>query len=456
MIHQFQLNGYNIVIDVYSGAVHVVDALVYDLIGLYETANREDLVSTLCDKYTGDTTKADVLEALSAVDALKNAGKLFSPDTYKALAENLTTKKSVIKALCLHVSHACNLACAYCFAGAGRYHGASALMNFNVGKRAIDFLVEQSGARRNLEVDFFGGEPLLNWDVVKQIVAYARSLEQVAGKNFRFTLTTNGVLIDDDVIDFCNREMHNVVLSLDGRKETHDRFRKSPDGGGSYDTVVPKFQRFVKERGNKNYYIRGTFTHDNTDFTKDILHMANLGFSELSMEPVVSKQEDAIALTENDMPVLLEQYEALAYEMLRRDQEGCGFTFYHFLLDLNGGPCIYKRISGCGAGTEYAAVTPEGTLYPCHQFVGDKDYVLGDIWRGIKNDQKREAFARCNAYTREACQACWARLYCSGGCAANAYHASGSIEGVYEDGCRLFKKRIECAVMMKVARALGR
>ena len=357
----------------------------------------------------------------------------------------------MVKALCLHVAHTCNLNCSYCFASQGKYHGDRALMSFEVGKQALDFLMDHSGSRTNLEVDFFGGEPLMNWDVVKQLVEYARSVEKERGKNFRFTLTTNGMLIDDDVIDFANREMSNVVLSLDGRKEIHDRLRVDYAGNGSYERIVPKVQKLVAARGNKNYYMRGTFTHANPDFTKDLFHMADLGFTELSMEPVVCAPEDPAALTAEDLEIVKDQYELLAKDMLRREKEGKPITFYHYMLDLTGGPCIYKRISGCGSGTEYMAVTPWGDLYPCHQFVGEEAYKLGDIWNGVTNTALREEFRSCNAYARPECNDCWARFYCSGGCAANAFHATGSIRGVYEAGCELFRKRIECAIMMKVA-----
>jgi len=453
MVHAYRLNGYNIVLDISSGSVHVVDDLVYDIVGMYENSGRDAIVRAMLEKYASDPeiTEKEILSALDDIDALKESGKLFSGDPY----EDLQIKtRGEIKALCLHVSHACNLTCGYCFAGEGRYCGERALMSTDTARKAIDFLIESSGKRRNLEVDFFGGEPLLNWDVVRDTVAYARSIEKERGKNFRFTLTTNGVLVDDEVIDFSNREMANVVLSLDGRKAVQDRLRRTPDGGGSYDLVVPKFQEFVRRRGNRGYYIRGTFTHYNTDFTNDIFHMAELGFTELSMEPVVSKKNDPYALTEEDLPELLSQYERLAKEMLRRKKEGRGFTFYHFMLDLTGGPCIYKRITGCGAGTEYLAVTPSGELYPCHQFVGNPEFVMGNLTDGVTNAACREAFSKCTAYARSGCRDCWARLYCSGGCAANAYHATGSIEGVYDYGCRLFKKRVECAVMMKAAEAL--
>ena len=455
MIHQYKLNGYNIVLDVYSGSVHVVDDLAYDVIAMFEDSGREEIISAMLQKYADDPeiTKEEISDCIDDVEELKNAGKLFTPDQYENLAFDFKKRNTVIKALCLHIAHTCNLNCEYCFASQGKYHGERALMSLEVGKRAIDFLIENSGSRVNLEVDFFGGEPLMNFGVVKEIVAYARSIEKQHHKNFRFTLTTNGMLVDDDVIDFANRECHNVVLSLDGRKEIHDNLRKTVNGKGSYDIIVPKFQEFVKKRGNRGYYVRGTYTHNNTDFTNDIFHMADLGFTKLSMEPVVCAPDDPYALTYDDLPVLFEQYEILAKEMLKREKEGRPLTFYHYMIDLTGGPCIYKRVSGCGSGTEYMAVTPWGDLYPCHQFVGDEKYRLGDIWNGVDNKEVQDEFKLCNAYARPDCKDCWARLYCSGGCAANAYHATGSISGIYEYGCELFKKRMECAIMMKVAQA---
>ncbi len=452
MIHQYKLNGYNIVIDVASGAVHSVDEVAYDAIAMFEDKTREEITAALLEKYKDepDVNAEEISDLLDAIQSLKDNGKLFTKDTYEGVTFNMKNREPVIKALCLHVSHACNLNCEYCFAAQGKYHGQSSLMSFEVGRRALDFLIENSGSRRNLEVDFFGGEPLLNFEVVKQLVAYARSVEKEKNKNFRFTLTTNGMLIDDDVIEFCNRECHNVVLSLDGRKEIHDAKRPTPSGGGSYDIILPKFKKLVEARNGKGYYMRGTFTHANTDFTNDIFHMADLGFTELSMEPVVCKPTDPYALTDDDLPVLLEQYEILAKEMIRRRRAGNGFTFYHYMIDLKAGPCIYKRISGCGSGTEYLAVTPTGDLYPCHQFVGDKKYLMGNVWDGVLNKEIRGEFANCNAYSREECKDCWARLYCSGGCAANAYHATGSVEGIYEYGCKLFRKRMECAIMMEV------
>ncbi|MBO5790494.1 MAG: thioether cross-link-forming SCIFF peptide maturase, partial [Clostridia bacterium] len=379
----------------------------------------------------------------------------FSEDKYEALAYQYKNNSRVIKALCLHVAHTCNLNCSYCFASQGKYHGDRALMSFEVGKQALDFLVAHSGRRRNLEVDFFGGEPLLNWDVCKRLVSYAREIEKEHGKNFRFTLTTNGMLIDDDVIEFSNREMSNVVLSLDGRKEVHDRLRVDYTGKGSFDTIVPKFQEFVRARGNQNYYMRGTFTHANPDFMKDIDAMLDLGFTELSMEPVVCPETDSAALTEADKEIVFEQYELLAEKMIERRKAGKPFTFYHYMIDLSGGPCIYKRISGCGSGTEYMAVTPWGDLYPCHQFVGEEAFKLGDVWQGVTNKEKQNEFRECNVYARKDCENCWAKLWCAGGCAANAYHATGSVKGTYTYGCELFRKRMECAIMVKVDEALS-
>ncbi len=453
MVHQYKLNGFNIVLDTCSGSVHTVDEVAYDIIDMYKTASSEEIVKEMSAKYAhlDDVNEAEILECSEDIRALEESGKLFSEDKYDELAYNYKNNSKVVKALCLHVAHTCNLNCSYCFASQGKYQGDRALMSFEVGKQAYDFLVANSGTRRNLEVDFFGGEPLMNWEVVKQLVAYARSIEKEHNKNFRFTLTTNGILIDDEVIDFLNKEMSNVVLSLDGRKEVNDHFRRDYAGNGSYDRIVPNFKRLVEAREGKNYYVRGTFTHQNVDFTNDILHMADLGFTELSMEPVVCPPDDPYALTEEDLPILFEQYEILAKEMIKRKKEGRPFTFYHYMLDLKNGPCIYKRITGCGSGTEYMAVTPWGELFPCHQFVGDSKYSLGNIWDGVKNTEIQDEFRFCYAYAREECKDCWARLYCSGGCAANAYHATGSINGIYKYGCELFKKRIECAVMMQVA-----
>lgn len=454
MVHQYKLGGWNIVLDTCSGSVHVVDEAAYDIIALYKEKSREEIARIVLEKYAHrpEITPEEVEGCLDAVGELEEAGKLFTPDAFAPMAGDFKARSgNVVKALCLHVAHTCNLNCSYCFASQGKFHGERALMPFEVGRRALDFLMENSGSRRNLEVDFFGGEPLMNWDVVKRLVAYARSVEKEKGKNFRFTLTTNGMLIDEDVIQFANREMHNVVLSLDGRREVHDRFRVDYQGQGSFDQIVPKFQKLVQARGNRNYYMRGTFTHWNPDFLQDIEAMLDLGFTELSMEPVVCAPEDPAALTEEDKGIVMEQYEKLAQKMLERKKAGKPFTFYHYMIDLESGPCIYKRISGCGSGTEYMAVTPWGDLYPCHQFVGEEKFRLGSVFEGVANPGVQEEFRRCNVYARPDCADCWAKLYCAGGCAANAYHATGSISGIYQYGCDLFRKRMECAIMLKAA-----
>ena len=451
MIHQFKLGSYFIVIDADSASVHSVDELSYKIIELIDknkNISKEEIISSLPNE-----NPAEVAEATLEIFELIDDGKLFSENDFSPLSSTLKEKnKGIVKALCLHVAHTCNLNCSYCFASQGKYHGERAIMSYEVGKRALDYLVENSGTRKNLEVDFFGGEPLLNLDVVKKLVAYARSIEKKYNKNFRFTLTTNGMLIDDDGIDFANKQMSNVVLSLDGRKEVHDRFRVDYNGKGSWEKIVPLFQKLVKERGGKNYYMRGTFTHFNPDFLNDIKQMVDLGFTELSMEPVVCAKTDASCLTEEDLPVVLKQYEDLAFYMLDLYKKGKPITFYHYMIDLTNGPCVYKRISGCGAGTEYMAVTPWGDLYPCHQFVGEEKFKLGNVFDGVSNFDKREEFASCNVYARKKCQSCWAKLYCSGGCFANAYHSTGNINGVYEYGCELFKKRMECAIMLEIAK----
>ena len=457
MIHQYTLNGYNIILDVNSGSIHVTDDLAFEAVRLTDEGWPQDrIIKELSERFSGrGVTAQDVRDSLDDIEELRAAGKLFSTETFEDKAFDLKKRSTVIKALCLLVAHTCNLNCSYCFAAQGNFKGQHGLMSFETGKRALDFLVENSGLRRNLEVDFFGGEPLMNFEVCKELVAYARSIEKEKKKNFRFTLTTNGIGITDEVIEWANRECHNVVLSLDGRKEVNDRFRKDYTGRGSYDRIVPKFQRFVEKRGGKGYYMRGTFTRFNTDFTRDIFHMADdLGFSELSMEPVVADSDSPSALRPEDLPVIFDQYEILAKDMIRREEEGKPITFYHFMIDLEHGPCIYKRISGCGSGTEYLAVTASGDLYPCHQFVNDPEYKMGDIWSGVTNLQLRDSFKLCNVYSRPECADCWARLYCAGGCAANAYHATGDIHGTYRTGCEIFKKRIECALMIKAAQAM--
>ncbi len=456
MIHQYKMNGYNIVVDACSASVHVPDDLAYDAIAMLDGGmSKEEAKAALKGNYPA-ATQEDIDDTFEDIEELTKKGKLFSEDIYKDAAGILKQRTTVVKALCLLVAHTCNLNCSYCFASQGKFCGPSGIMDFETGKRAIDFLIENSGTRHNLEVDFFGGEPLVNFEVCKQIVEYARSVEKQHNKNFRFTLTTNGIGVDDEVIEWANKECYNVVLSLDGRKEVNDRFRVDLAGNGSYDRIVPKFQKFVKARGGKNYYMRGTFSHFNTDFTNDIFHMADdLGFSELSMEPVVTDPSSPSALTEADLPVLYDQYELLAKDMLRREKDGKPITFYHYMIDLSHGPCVYKRVSGCGSGTEYFAVTAWGDLYPCHQFVNDPAYKMGDVWNGITNEELKGEFMGCNVYSRPECSECWARMYCAGGYTANALHSTGDIRGVYEYGCKLFRKRMECALMMKVAESRG-
>lgn len=449
MVHCYKNNGYNIVIDSNSGSVHVVDEVAFEVINKYETRSKEEIILELSAKYP-EISADDVRDIFADIEELKSQGKLFSEDTYKDLQIDLKARQTNLKALCLHIAHDCNLCCKYCFAGEGEYSGDRSLMTFEVGKRALDFLIEQSGDRKNLEVDFFGGEPLMNFEVVKQLVEYARSIEKEKGKNFRFTLTTNGVLLDDEVMEWANKECYNVVLSLDGRKETNDRMRVTKNNKGSYDLILPKFIKMANLRNQQGYYIRGTYTHYNKDFASDILHLADLGFEQLAMEPVVADPKMDYALKESDIPALKEQYDILAKEMCKRNREGKGFTFFHYMIDLEGGPCIYKRISGCGVGTDYMAVTPWGDLYPCHQFVGDKKFLLGNVFEGVKNTEIVNEFKMCNVYSREACQNCFAKLYCSGGCSANAYHTTGKITGTCDMSCELHRKRVENAIMIKV------
>lgn len=449
MVHCYKNNGYNIVLDSNSGSVHAVDEVAFEVIDKYESRSKEEIILELCDKYP-EITADDIEEIFQDIEELKKEGKLFSEDKFKDLQIDIKARPTQLKALCLHIAHDCNMCCKYCFAGEGEYSGDRSLMSFEVGKRALDFLIEQSGSRKNLEVDFFGGEPLLNFDVVKQLVAYARSIEKEKGKNFRFTLTTNGVLLNDEVMEWANKECYNVVLSLDGRKETNDRMRRTRNDKGTYDLILPKFQKMAKERNQQGYYIRGTYTHYNTDFANDILHLADLGFEQLAMEPVVTDPKMDYALQESDIPKLKDQYDLLAKEMCKRNREGKGFTFFHYMIDLEGGPCIYKRISGCGVGTDYMAVTPWGDLYPCHQFVGDEKFLLGNVFDGVKNTDIVNEFKLCNVYSREACQDCFAKLYCSGGCSANAYHTTGKITGTCDMSCELHRKRVENAIMIKI------
>lgn len=450
MIHQYKSNGYNIVLDVESGAVHVVDDITYDVISLYEENSADEIVSKLKSSYNED----EIRECISEVKELVEDGQLFTEDIYEPFVEKFKEKRqTVVKALCLHIAHDCNLACKYCFAEEGEYHGRRALMSFEVGKKVLDFLVANSGNRVNLEVDFFGGEPLMNWDVVKQLVAYGRSLEKPNNKKFRFTLTTNGVLLNDEVMEFVNKEMSNVVLSLDGRKEVNDRMRPFRTGKGSYDLIVPKFQKLAESRNQTNYYIRGTFTRNNLDFSEDVKHFADLGFKQMSIEPVVGPEEDPYSIREQDLPQIMEEYDKLALEYIDRYKKGNGFNFFHFMIDLTQGPCVYKRLSGCGSGTEYLAVTPWGDFYPCHQFVGNEDFLMGNVDEGITKPEIVKEFGNCNVYSKEKCKNCFAKFYCSGGCAANSYNFHGTINDAYDIGCEMQRKRVECSIMIKAALA---
>ena len=463
MIHQFQSNGYNIVLDVNSGSVHVVDEAAYDCIALYNEKviegheSEDDALSEIkgiiLERYKEvPVTEEDFKEIISEIKELQEDGQLFTEDIYEKYVKDFKHRNTVVKALCLNIAHDCNLACRYCFAGEGEYQGDRGMMSYEVGKAAFDFLIKNSGHRKNLEVDFFGGEPLMNWDTVKKLVAYGRELEKIHDKNFRFTLTTNGVLLNDEIIDFCNKEMTNVVLSIDGRKCVHDYMRPTRGGNrSSYDIILPKLKSFAAKRGNKEYYVRGTYTAKNLDFAADVLHLADEGFKEISLEPVVSLPTEPYAIKEEDIPYLKEQYDMLAKEYIKRRREGNGFTFFHFMIDLAGGPCVAKRLSGCGSGTEYVAITPWGDIYPCHQFVGEEGFVIGNVYDGITATELQEGFKHQNVYEKPKCRDCFARYYCSGGCAANSFKFSGNIDDVYEIGCELQRKRIECAIMIKVA-----
>ena len=416
---------------------------------LKETDVKDQLLQSLGNKYEA----SDIEDALSDVIELTEGGQLFVKDTYECMIEEVKKRKTVVKALCLHIAHDCNLACKYCFAEEGEYHGRRALMSFEVGKKALDFLIANSGNRRNLEVDFFGGEPLMNWQVVKDLVAYGREQEKIHNKHFRFTVTTNGVLLNDEIQEFVNKEIDNVVLSLDGRKEINDQMRPFRNGTGSYDLIVPKFQKLAESRNQEKYYIRGTFTRNNLDFSNDIMHFADLGFKQMSIEPVVGDESDPYAIREEDLPKIMEEYDKLAKMMIEREKEGKGFNFFHFMIDLNGGPCVAKRLSGCGSGTEYLAVTPWGDLYPCHQFVGQDDFLMGNVDDGIVKPEIADDFRSCNVYSKDKCRNCFAKFYCSGGCMANSYNFHGTIHDTYEIGCEMQRKRVECAIMMKAALA---
>lgn len=465
MIHQYVNNGYHIVLDVNSGSVHVVDELCYDVIQALDTMGidqaenpveelkKEETAAGLLEKLSAKYAESDLKDAYGDIVELTEAGQLFTKDIYEQYIGEVKQRKTVVKALCMHIAHDCNLACKYCFAEEGEYHGRRAMMSFEVGKKALDFLVANSGSRVNLEVDFFGGEPLMNWDVVKQLVEYGRSLEEPNHKKFRFTLTTNGVLLNDEIMEYLNKEMSNVVLSLDGRKEVNDRMRPFRTGKGSYDLIVPKFQKLAESRNQSNYYVRGTFTRDNLDFSEDVKHFADLGFKQMSIEPVVGPEEDPYSIREEDLPKIMEEYDKLALEYIKREKEGRGFNFFHFMIDLNQGPCVYKRLSGCGSGTEYLAVTPWGDFYPCHQFVGNEEFLMGNVDEGIKRTDLVKTFGNCNVYSKEKCKNCFARFYCSGGCAANSFNFHGTINDAYEIGCEMERKRVECSIMIKAALA---
>ncbi|WP_097015010.1 thioether cross-link-forming SCIFF peptide maturase [Anaerocolumna aminovalerica] len=480
MIHQYKNNGYNIVLDVNSGMIHVVDDVAYDIIALFDKLrdtkthmvsekDKETIVAEIFNKYNKpeyaelfeiepgnyDEMKSAIQESILDVEQLVKDGALFTEDIYENYINEFKNRETVVKALCLHIAHDCNLACRYCFAEEGEYHGHRELMSYEVGKRALDFLIANSGNRRNLEVDFFGGEPLMNFEVVKELVKYGREQEKLHNKKFRFTLTTNGILLDNEVEEFLNKEMSNVVLSIDGRKEVNDLMRPSRNGKGSYDIIIPKFIKLAEDRNQTNYYVRGTFTRNNLDFSEDVKHFAELGFKQISVEPVVSLPEESYSIREEDIPKICQEYDKLAKYMLKKKKEGKDFNFFHFMIDLSGGPCVAKRLSGCGSGTEYLAVTPWGDFYPCHQFVGETEYLMGNVYEGIKRTDLREDFKECNVYSKEKCKKCFARFYCSGGCAANSYKFQGQIDDAYDIGCELQRKRVECAIMLKAAEAVG-
>ena len=449
MIHQYENNGYQIILDVNSGAVHVVDDLAYEILDFTDENMSKNLSADVIEKLSEKYEKSDILDTYSELYELYNNGQLYTKDEYEKFASMMVI--SPVKSMCLNISHDCNLRCEYCFAAKGDFGTGRELMSFDIAKKAIDFLIEKSGNRHNLEVDFFGGEPLMNFDVVKKTVEYARSIEKEHDKNFRFTITTNGLLLTDDKIDFINREMSNVVLSLDGRKEVNDKLRVSPNGSGSYDVIVPKYQKLVAERGDKDYYVRGTFTKNNLDFTKDIIKMSELGFDQLSIEPVVSDTKLDYSIKKEDLPRVFEEYETLAKEMIKRKKSGKCFNFFHFMIDLDQGPCAIKRLRGCSCGNEYIAVTPNGDVYPCHQFVGNEQWRIGNVVENSFDNEIKTNFAKTNIYTKEKCKDCWAKFFCSGGCNANSWQYEGDIARSHDISCELEKKRLECALMIKAA-----
>lgn len=451
MIHQYRLNGYNIVLDINSGGVHVTDDVTYDLIALLTLPLHPICPPEIIKQLEAKYDKKEILGAYEDVYTLYENDTLFSEDEYEQFSDMMVS--SPVKAMCLHVAHDCNLRCSYCFASTGDFGEGRKLLDADTGKKAIDFLLTQSKGRKNLELDFFGGEPLMNFGVVKEIVAYARSKEKEYHKNFRFTITTNGMLLNDDIIDYINREMSNVVLSIDGRKEVNDRVRVRCDGTGSYDKIVPNYQKLVEKRGQDQYYVRGTFTKYNLDFAKDVMHLNEIGFDQVSVEPVVADPKQPYALTESDLPQIFEEYENLAKQLIEKKKTGEGFNFFHFMLDLDQGPCAIKRLRGCGCGNEYVAVTPDGDIYPCHQFVGMEEWKMGSVLDDTFDLKRKDYFAKANIYGKEDCKNCWAKFYCSGGCNANNLQYAGDVLKPHKLSCELEKKRLECAIMIKAAMA---
>ena len=449
MVHKYKLNGYNIALDVNSGAVHILDDISYDILDILNDSINKEINNNILEKLELKYNKNDIIESYNELYNLYKNNQLFSKDEYEPFTKML--ENSPIKAMCLNVAHDCNLRCEYCFASKGDFGQGRMLMPFEVGKKAIDFLIENSGDRHNLEVDFFGGEPLMNFDVVKHIVDYARSIEKKFNKNFRFTITTNGLLLTDDKIEYINREMSNVVLSLDGRKEINDLLRITPNSKGSYDTIVPKYQKLVESKGDKDYYVRGTFTKNNLDFTKDVLHMADLGFEQLSIEPVVSDEKLEFSIKESDLSRVFEEYENLAKVIIDKRKNKEFFNFFHFMIDLNQGPCAIKRLRGCGCGNEYIAITPTGDIFPCHQFVGNDEWKMGNLFDNNFNTKIKDTFSKTTVYTKSNCKNCWAKFYCSGGCNANNLQYENNIFTPHSISCELEKKRLECAIMIQAA-----
>lgn len=444
-IHKFEQCGLKIVIDVNSGAIHVVDNVVYDILDYYVEDKSVEDFQALLPNYT----KEEMEEGINEIKHLIDEKMLFTDDPYKEMILN-DDSESFVKAICLNIAHDCNLKCKYCFAGEGEYHGQRSMMSPEVGKKAIDFVVKSSGPRKNIEVDLFGGEPLMNFDSVKKIVDYARSIEKKHNKNIRFTMTTNATLLNDEIMDYIDENMGNIVLSIDGRPEVNDNIRVRYDGSGTYNAIMPKIKKMVEKRDkSKQYYVRGTFTRGNLDFFEDIMLMANEGFKEVSNEPVVLEEGHPLSLRKEDLPVIFEQYDKLTDEMIKREKEGNGFKFYHFAMDLNGGPCVYKRISGCGAGHEYVAIDPSGDIYPCHQFVGMDEFKLGNLDSEELNTEIGTMFRNGNIYNKPKCENCWAKFYCSGGCQANNYNFNKDIHVPYELGCEMLKKRVECAITIR-------